>query len=125
MGRAQVSDEPGAGSTGTSSGTNADFPPAPAASACNGHAADPELGTQSAAGLENGSGGDINGNSGDLNGGGGGGEVHAAVFEGVNVGAGSGSADSEVQGEGRGMVLPFQPMTVTFRDVHYYVPSEV
>lgn len=37
-----------------------------------------------------------------------------------------GDSTSEADGaEHHGMVLPFTPVTLTFRDVHYYVPAEV
>ena len=30
--------------------------------------------------------------------------------------------EGEMSGDDRGMVLPFSPITITFRDIHYFVP---
>jgi hypothetical protein len=38
---------------------------------------------------------------------------------------GNGSAPDVDKAEHHGMVLPFTAVTLTFRDVHYYVPTEV
>lgn len=36
-----------------------------------------------------------------------------------------GNSSDEATSTGHGLVLPFDPITITFRDVHYYVPVEV
>lgn len=48
--------------------------------------------------------------------------VTAVDFAAATNADGSGSAG---KAERHGMVLPFSPVTLTFRDVHYYVPTEV
>jgi len=113
----QVSDEVGGGST-----TSSDDTLAPAAAA-----ADPELGVPPANGVHHSAQDSVQHG------------VQHGLLHGVQNGGGAIDggkgpdvesieldAESDGQSEGqKGMVLPFQPMTVTFRDVHYYVPTEV
>lgn len=111
MRHVQVSDEAGGDST-TSSGDDA---LAPAAAA----AADPELGVPPVNGVHHGAQNSAHNSvlNGLQNGGGAIDGGKGPAIEGIEL-------DEESEGQ-KGMVLPFSPMTVTFRDVHYYVPTEV
>lgn len=131
----QVADEAAhSGSSSDSSGGG--LPAASAVHSANGHpnglqnghrdgAADPELGAAngSAANGHARNSAALNGTAAKATAG------RGAAIEPVKAGdvSAAAEADGGAEGppEGHGMVLPFQPVTLTFRDVHYYVPTEV